>query len=664
MVDVSECMQEVTFPYLIPPRNWISSIFATIDNLIKNDVNPSNKVFAIGCGAKHKPRTFDILGTLKTAQLRHILDAIAESERLDEILESILNTLEEGGAPYVRSWANVNQLMQVVSLEQATIIRAMLNIDSEFKQNFVDSCLPMQCKERNIRRTILAVMLLGRPYISWANAINESIREAVHKGLSLVWKVCAPFVGPKAVMGVRDASGILHGSTEDQSLTAAQADRLMKTADPFVHGSTPLLKALKEARDLFAEDQYTTHRKLLFVLSDGQPTDGQKEECCPYFEDLGVDVMCCYITKEILLDPKRLYSCQLDSEERARFMFNLSTSVSTLRLPMTIFVKPGFTVDVIDNQTKLFCKVDHPTLIEEFCTVAREMVCSQDSLVDTLSSVFLDLYINQASDEFGAKRQIGGTCCANAAAAVMYLAMKRIVARKGGYPDFVALRDRIIEIQGIKGANIAEVLQEYCPAYGLHCETIGIEGALQAVASKRAVLAMFALTDPEWERFSEFFENSPKGILTESHLGKSKRDPKMELKGHAVVLTSFNSYCLRLMNSWGTDWADQGFFRVRNSDVLDTRFIDVYWTMDDMFESEVEAYKLEGPTIEGKLVRSLTGLRTATFRCPLCGVTSKVTEYTGQLIRACCPCCQGDFDCAGSETNDLVLSMYLTSLCD
>ncbi len=661
-------------------RSWASSIFPTIDNLIKHDVAPSNKVFAIACGAIYEPYTFDLLGTLKTARQRDMPTATTETEGLDEILESILNTLEEGGAPNVKDWADINQLKSVVPLPEATTLRTMLNSEAEFKQKFIDRCLPVQCRQRFTSPTALGreAMRTTRDAWSsflprslsesannrWETATVESISDAVEKGFSLLWELCARSVGPEAVMGVHDASDILHGYTDDQTLTEEQTDRLMKTVEPFIYGRTPLRKALSEARSIFGEKEYINHRKLLFVLSDGDPTDEEEKDSHPDFAEMGVHVMCCYITTDDLLDPKRLYSSQADVQKSAGFMFNLSTSVSTQQLPSTIFVKRGWTVDVVDNETKLFCQVNHPDLIEEFCNVAREMVCSQDALADILGSVYLDLYINQANDEFGAKLQIGGTCYANAAAAVMHLATKRITAREGGYPDFFHLREDMIARHGKTGAYTFQVLQEYCPNYRLRCQAVEIEGALRAVASKRPVVALFALTDPEWDRFSEFYETTPKGILTETHLDKSNRDPEMELKGHAVVLTSFNSSCLRLMNSWGTGWADQGFFRVRNSDVLDIRFIDVYWTVDDLLESEVEAYRLEGPKLAGEHIRSLTGLRAATFECPLCGVTSGVTEYRGKLDRACCPCCHGEFDCTGSETNDLVLNLYLTSLCD
>lgn len=51
------------------------------------------------------------------------------------------------------------------------------------------------------------------------------------------------------------------------------------------------------------------------------------------------------------------------------------------------------------------------------------------------------------------------------------------------------------------------------------------------------------------------------------------------MTGHAVVLTGYQWNCLRLMNSWGQKWADNGFFRIKNSEVLKLVFHDVFWDL-------------------------------------------------------------------------------------
>jgi aminopeptidase C len=51
---------------------------------------------------------------------------------------------------------------------------------------------------------------------------------------------------------------------------------------------------------------------------------------------------------------------------------------------------------------------------------------------------------------------------------------------------------------------------------------------------------------------------------------------------------------LYIMNSWGDDWADNGFFRIENADVLSQNhncyFYDVFWYISMLSEYEIEAY--------------------------------------------------------------------------
>jgi len=178
----------------------------------------------------------------------------------------------------------------------------------------------------------------------------------------------------------------------------------------------------------------------------------------------------------------------------------------------------------------------------------------------------------------------------------MHMAMKRILGREGGYPDFYELRDELISMYGVQSANVGEVLREVCPKYRLRYQETDERGARSAVAEKRPVIAMFQLSDTELGDFHKFYRRNPRGMLRKVHL-KHSTGPQgtgTELRGHAVVLTSFNSISLRLMNSWGSDWADGGFFRVQNAAVLGLSFYDVFWDEQDLLSPEIEAYR-RGP---------------------------------------------------------------------
>ena len=297
--------------------------------------------------------------------------------------------------------------------------------------------------------------------------------------------------------------------------------------------------------------------------------------------------------------------------------------------------------------------------------MAQDVVYCSDTLSELLVSVDLDIYISQSTSGFKAQEQHGGTCYANASAAVLHLAMKRILGREGGYPDFHKLKEDMIETYGIHGADTSKVLQEMCQQYRLHCKDVDIKGAMEAVVKKRPVVARYCLTHDEWMAFRKFFNDKPKGILKQNELDVRKRPISLsssELEGHAVVLTSFNSECLTFMNSWGQNWGDNGFFRVQNAEVLQLKFIDVYWTLNDLTEREKEYYRKHGPEVAAKLMKSLKGLQNAEYTCPKCEQTSLVTEFEGTLSKVRCPKCSHEFSTSDNAGNILALNVYLTSL--
>ena len=649
---------------------WVRSIFSVIDNLIKHDLSPNNHVFAIGVGAGIGHTVFDLLDTLQ-----HVQKVPAQTQRLTlrDTIERILDILENGGAGTVKKWAPMHILLNVLPRYEAacSLILRKLKSDRQFVRSFVDDFLPSACRDYKSDGSALGDMgaglgnfgyyLAASAATRFRTATEQDIEDVIDKaGRELMKRVSA-----QSIFKVHDASNILHGCVDDKELTKERTQELIKDVEPFIYGRTPLIGALKQSADLFSRSIYRDHKKLLFVLSDGIPTDG---ESFSRLRNEDVTVVTCFITTLHTIDPHRLYSTlQTQWENDAKFMFTLSSTISTQLLPRTIFVKRGWTVDIKNNETKLFLQVNHPDHLKDACNLARDVVTSQDALSDVLTSVSLDMYINQSNKGINAQDQDEKPICyAIASAVVLHLAMKRILGREGGYPDFYMLRDQMIskhgDERGLVGADTRHVLEEVCPQYRLRCKRVDIKGAMKAITSKRPVVARFRLTPKEWRVFRGFLRSNPDNVLTTDEIDISKRQPGALTSGHAVVLTSYNSKCLRLMNSWGTEWGDCGFFNVQNADVLNFEFFDVFWTSDDLLDSEKDYYARHGSEVASKLISRLTGLQMAEFQCPLCHNTSKVTQFKGRLTQATCPVCQGEFKC-GEAGNILALNLYLTSLC-
>ena len=661
---------------------WARSIFEVVDNLLKYDTYCDNHVFAIGVGVSTGEGIFDIIGTLKQIQYEDgkTEDGI-ETPATRTQIDMIFRILERSGARTVRKWAAEEDVIMALKYREADLLLNKLKFDKSFLEKFVEEILPPACRDwpESALEKMTGLSFLNRAMQSvYASAATRfvsratvaDIREVVTQAKNYLPKEGLLGVTVDSIFKVKDALDVLHGCVDEKKLSKEKCRELLQSVEPYIYGGTPLYQSIEKAIALFQASRFTSHKKLLFILSDGETTDGAgMNRVVSKLTTSGVTVVSCFVSDSTLIEPRRLFGTMRSSwNEGAKFMFSLSSKVSTQSLPRTIFVKRGWTIDHTNNETHLFLQLNHPDNLREICEVARNVVCCQDALSDLLASVDLDLYTNEEVKDLRANRiQEGETSYANAAATVLNLSMRRILGREGGYPNFHELREEIVKEFDCEkypdGVPTIRVLEKMCPKYRLRCKQVNLGEAMQAVASSRPVVATFRLTEEEWDIFEDFYERNPKGILTKKEIDITARSRKRLDFGHAVVLTSFNGECLRLLNSWGEDWADKGFFRVQKADVLGLRFIDVYWTKDDLKEEEITYFKKFGSINAGILMELLPSLKRAEYQCPICSKRSPVMEFTGTLSHAKCPKCGKKFSTENSqEGNILALNIYLTSL--
>ena len=653
---------------------WARSIFEVIDNFIKNDISSDNHVFAIGFGASCGEEIFDIIGTVKQLPNQ---DTDVQVPVTPDHINEIFDILERAGAPSIRKWAAVEVISKALTDNLAVVFLNKFQSDQSFLKTFVEKCLPRACRDwpPSDESWNLTVRAANSAYATVVTTFRKAtvadVKEVVEKAKAYLLKK----VDVDSIFSVQDASKVVHGCVDAKNLTNERSRELLKRVEPYIYGGTPFYKSIEKAIKLFQASSFSSHKKLLFILSDGEPADGKTtdrvriDRVVHELTKADVTVVSCFVTDSSQIDPKRLFSkMEPDWDPVTQFLFSLSSKVSTQSLPRTMFVKRDWTIDITNNETRLFLQVNHPDHLREGCEVARNVVCCQDALSDMLASVNMDFYINQKVRDYKAKRkQEGETCYAEAAATVLHLSMTRIRGREGGCPDFYTLRDEIVKEFDPEnypdGVPTIRALQKMCPKYRLRCKQVNHKEAMQAVASSRPVVATFRLTEKEWDSFEDFYESYPKGILTKKEIDRTARRPKTPDFGHAVVLTSFDSECLRLLNSYGEDWGDMGFFRVQEADVLGLQFIDLYWKEDDLKEEEIIYFKKHGSTLARQLMEKLPSLKRAEYTCPKCGKRSPVMEFTGTLSRAKCPKCEKEISTENAqEGNILALNIYLTSL--
>ena len=212
------------------------------------------------------------------------------------------------------------------------------------------------------------------------------------------------------------------------------------------------------------------------------------------------------------------------------------------------------------------------------------------SLIHLLASTEINNYVNSEKiDKFQSKTHKGGTCYANAVAAGICLASSRVLGR----PElsFFQIRNILINKYGEEGANTSQVLTEILRDYRLHFKKVNEEEARKAVMKTRPCIATFYLNATQWGNFSSFYEINPKGILTREIVEAKKEHPNSTPGGHAVVLTHISKNYLKFLNSWGTGFADNGYFKVKNSKVLgNINFYDIFWYTSDLNKEDIETF--------------------------------------------------------------------------
>ena len=452
---------------------WARSIFEVIDNLIKGDISPNNHVFAIGVGASVGEEIFDIIGALKQIQDQskqteqnkqaNNTETVYQGPATPCHINMIFSILEGAGARNIRKWASEEDVSRTLTDDKAVLLLKKFESDKSFLKKFVQEFLPPACllldsapdilytaaSALNIRATvgdIRAVINQATPFL-----VDEK-KEKEEPNL-LEEKKKTVGVTLDSIFNVQEASDVLHGYVDEKELTRERSLELLQSVEPYIYGYTPLYQAIEKAIELFEKTASNFHsaQKLLFILSDGYPSDedvsdpARKARAVSKLTTAGVTVVSCFITNSFQIEPKRLFSkMKPDWHRGAKFLFSLSSKVSTQSLPHTMFVKRDCTIDITNNETHLFLQVNHPDHLREGCEVARNVVCCQDALSDMLASVNMDFYINQEVKDYKAKRkQDGETCYAQAAATVLHLSMTRIRGREGGCPNFCILRDEI-----------------------------------------------------------------------------------------------------------------------------------------------------------------------------------------------------------------------------
>eukprot|EP01084_Bolivina_argentea_P274410 467727_1 len=191
--------------------------------------------------------------------------------------------------------------------------------------------------------------------------------------------------------------------------------------------------------------------------------------------------------------------------------------------------------------------------------------------------------------------QIGGTCYANAIATVLRAAERRIIGRK--IKSHKEIVDHLVSEWGDNGAYSVKVLDKECPARGLRYRTVNIKIAEEAMSQNknRIILGSFYFNNSQWRNFSQFFRRHPTGIIKKSDIYSFRGGTHA---GHAVAIIAQKANYWIAKNSWGKDFGDKGYFRIKK-DAINLKLIDVYFVEKDLSELDKRNYQKFRMLVQG-----------------------------------------------------------------
>ena len=138
-------------------------------------------------------------------------------------------------------------------------------------------------------------------------------------------------------------------------------------------GTTPMLEAFKLIQQRFIEEKEKapyTNPPILFVLSDGDPTDGTPEEVLQVTQRLqenGVFIISCYITDRDIIDAKKLYgNSQVDWPEAAKLAFAYASLLPEGSSFEAHFHELGWQTE---KNARMFAQVNQTEVMKEFLEV-------------------------------------------------------------------------------------------------------------------------------------------------------------------------------------------------------------------------------------------------------------------------------------------------------
>jgi hypothetical protein len=151
-------------------------------------------------------------------------------------------------------------------------------------------------------------------------------------------------------------------------------------AHQLIFGGTPMRRCLEEIERRFQREQRTekagTRERILLIISDGEPTDGNPSEIVKRMKAEGIIVACAYVTDSNVQAPRELRNA-IDPtwKHEAQLMFDMASSIEPLENTLNDAGYKTLQKDLIKSGwsapdgAKLFIQINHSDVLADFMRI-------------------------------------------------------------------------------------------------------------------------------------------------------------------------------------------------------------------------------------------------------------------------------------------------------
>ena len=221
------------------------------------------------------------------------------------------------------------------------------------------------------------------------------------------------------------------------------AGTLLDTLRRYIYGSTPMRDALSRSLETFRKHPIA-EKRVLVLVSDGNSTDGDPLPLARELQQANVTMAAVYLASDRAVPRRRLYDQAAEGWNAGQHtLFGMAARVAGVTHPIPLLASMGWEVPS-SGECALYAMVCSVVALDEFFSLLLSArFGSADALLDIIGRVQLDAYIDDEHVRTRSNPSDQGqsmACYAYATAAVLHMALLRIVGREGGCPSIDEIR--------------------------------------------------------------------------------------------------------------------------------------------------------------------------------------------------------------------------------